>query len=77
MRHALRKSDALGKTIVILTDNIPLALAINQRTRFKFSSHSTLSCCVCMQPVLQHCHTLSLDSFRVKPCRRAASAKKD
>ena len=62
LRHALLKNDALGKTIVILTDNAPLVLAITKgRTS---SSRHVMSCCVRIQPTLQHCHPCSLDRAR-------------
>ena len=59
----LSKLGAVGKTVVILTDNVPLALATTKRRAS--SSHLIQSCrvvCV-LQPVLQHCHTSTLDSL--------------
>ena len=56
----LQNTDALGKTSVILTDDMPLALAITKRRASKFSSHSVLSCCMRIQPFLQCCHTGAL-----------------
>ena len=55
--------------IVSLTDNMPLALAI---TKGHFLSHSLLSGVVRIQPVLQHCHTRSLDTHlsQTLPTRR-------
>ena len=41
-RHAIRRNDTFGKTIVILTDNIPLALVV---TKCCASSHHVIQSC--------------------------------
>ena len=48
LRHALWKNDALGKTIVILTHNMPLALTRDARQVLVSFSLAVL----CVQPLL-------------------------